>query len=87
MEQLTFTQKDGAWVCSLTNASTGTVQIVQKQRGIVSVSANIPDMPPTPVGIYENPYGNSVIFELSLPDGLDVTIKSATEVIEAAWMQ
>lgn len=88
-EGLEFTELNGTYVCRLDNStpnSGGVIQVVQKTRGIVSVSANIPGMPPSVVAVYDNPYGNSVIFQLDLPSGVEVTIKSGTEVERAVWM-
>lgn len=87
--KLKFVKQDGSYVCKIASSEnegiSGVVQITQAERGIVSVLANIPDMEPTVVGILKNPYGESVIFELALPAGVDVTIKSETEVTEALW--
>lgn len=87
MEQLTFTKQGSAYVCELT-ATKGVVQVEQITRGIVSVSANLPDMPPSVIAVYDNPYGsNTVIFEVDVPEGATVTVKSATEVSKALWIQ
>lgn len=89
--KLSFTKQtgDSAYVCKITPSAedglSGVVQIEQVERGIVSVSANIPDMPPALVRTIDNPFGKSLIFELALPAGIEVTIKSATEVTNALW--
>lgn len=86
MEQLTFTKQGSAYVCQLP-ATNAVVEIEQASRGIVSVSANLPGLPPSVIAVYDNPYGNSVIFQVEVPEGVIVTVKSATEVIKAAWIQ
>lgn len=86
MEQLTFTKQDSVYVCDLP-ATKGVVQMQQVARGIVSVTARLPDMPPSVIAVYDNPYGNAVIFEVDVPEGATVAVKSATEVIKAVWMQ
>lgn len=88
--KLSFTKQEGSsYVCKIASSEeegiSGVVQITQATRGIVSILANIPDMEPTVVGILKNPYGESVIFELALPAGVDITIKSETEVTNALW--
>ena len=88
--KLKFSKQDGgSYVCKIASSESeglsGVVQITQAKRGIVSILANIPDMEPTVVGNLKNPYGSSVIFELALPAGVDVTIKSETEVTNALW--
>lgn len=86
---LTFEKQDGTYVCQLpdTEKLGGVIQLVQNKRGIVSISANIAGLPEAVVQTIENPYGNTVLFELNLPDNLAVTIKSATEVTEGVWMR
>lgn len=75
-------------VCKINDYTSGDVIQVQLD-GIarVSASANIPGMPPSVVGIFENPYSKSVIFSLDIPDGLEVTLKTSSNVIKAVWMQ
>lgn len=88
MEELTFTKRGSGWICQLTEEQQfrgGVIQILQKERGIVSVRANLPGMPPSVVAVYQNPYDRSVIFEIDIPDGLETTIKSGTEVEMAVW--
>lgn len=87
MQQLTFTKQGSAYQCDLP-ATRGVVQIAQRTRGIVSVTANLPDMPPCVIAVYDNAYGgNSVIFEVDVPEGATVTVKSATEVSKAVWVR
>lgn len=79
------------YICKIDSTTndglSGVIQIEQSEQGIVSVLANLPSMPPAFVRTFENPYGKSVIFELELPDGVEVTIKSSTEVINALWIK
>lgn len=85
--ELTFEKSGTESVCKIPDYTSGGVIQVQLQgNAVVSASANIPDMPPSVVGIFENPYGNSVIFSLDLPDGLEVTLKTQSTVIAAVWM-
>lgn len=89
MTNLVFMAVDGQYVCSLPaeGEKTGVVQITQTERGMVSVFANVEGMEKCYLGTYANNLGNSLIFALDLPDGLEVTIESATEVTNAVWMQ
>lgn len=87
MEQLTFSKQGSAYVCELP-ATKGVVQIEQVSRGIVSVTGNLPDMPPVVIAVYDNPFGgNTVIFEVDVPEGVTITVKSATEVTKGVWAQ
>lgn len=87
--ELTF-EKDGLQnVCKIDSYNKGDIIQVwlDGSAARVSVSANIPDMPPAFIGLFENPYGDSVIFTLDIPDGLEVTLKTTAEVKKALWMQ
>ena len=81
-KDLTFTNQNGEWVAK-TSDGHGIVQIARAEQGIVSVSANIPGMEAVPIAAFNNPYKADVIFQLEVPAGIEVTIKSATEVVEA----
>lgn len=86
--ELTFERINNTSVCKIPDyKSGGVIQVQLAKQANVSASANIPGMPPSVVGIFENPYGDSVIFSLDVPDGLEVTLKSSSPVIKAVWMQ
>lgn len=85
--QLTFEKIGMQNICTISDyTSGGVIQVQLKGKAIVSASANIPGMPPAVVGVFENPYGSSVIFSLDIPDGLEVTLKTQSEVVNAVWM-
>lgn len=81
-KNLTFTKQDGEWVAK-TSDGPGIVQLARAEQGTVSVSANISGMGAVPIASFKNPYMSDVIFKLEVPSGIEVTIKSATEVVEA----
>ena len=86
--ELTFENINGVNTCNISGYSNGDVLQIQTQsKAPVVVSANIPEMPPAVIGIFENPYGNSVIFSLDIPDGLEITIETQTPIISAVWKQ
>lgn len=86
--ELIFERVENTSVCKIPNYKSGGVVQVELDGGAtVSASANIPGMPPSVVGIFENPYGRSVIFSLEIPDGLEVTLKTSARVVKAVWMQ
>lgn len=87
-QELIFEKEGTSYVCKLNEGvTTGIIQVEFEGRGILSVSANIPGMTPSVVNVYENPYGNSVIVELDLPAGIEVTLRTSTKVNKALWMQ
>lgn len=87
-EELIFEKQGTSYVCKLSEGvTTGIIQVEFEGRGILSVNANIPGMTPSVVNTYENPYGNSVIIELDLPTGIEVTLRTSTKVNKALWMQ
>lgn len=86
--ELTFVKTDTQYVCKIPDyTSGGVIQVQLEGPARVSASANIPGMPPSFVSLFENRYGNSVIFSLDLSDGLEVTLKTSSNVIKAVWMQ
>lgn len=86
--ELTFEKTGTQYICKIPDyTSGGVIQVQLDGSARVSASANIPGMPPSVVGIFENPYGNSVIFSLDISDGLEVTLKTSSNVIKALWME
>ena len=84
--QLTFEKIGTQNVCKIHDYTSGDVIQVQLEGSArVSASANIPGMPPAVISVFENPYGDSVIFSLELPEGLEVTLKTSSNVINAVW--
>lgn len=83
-KNLTFTNQNGEWVAK-TSDGPGIVQLARNEQGSVSVSTNIPGMDAVPIAAFKNPYKADVIFKLDVPAGIEVTIKSATEVTEAKF--
>lgn len=83
-KNLTFTKQNGEWVAK-TSDGPGIVQLARTEQGIVSVSANISGMEAVPIAAFNNPYKADVIFYLDVPAGIDVTIKSATDVTAAKF--
>lgn len=81
-KNLTFTNQNGEWVAK-TSDGPGIVQLARTEQGTVSVSANISGMEAVPIAAFNNPYVSDVIFKLEVPAGIEVTIKSSTEVVEA----
>lgn len=80
---LTFTKQEDEWVSTFTSTGEGIIEIERKGQGNCSVLANITGMEKVPIATFQNPYVNTVIFNLDIPAGIEVTIKSASEVTSA----
>lgn len=80
---LTFTKVNNEWVSTFTSSGACVIQLERNEKSPVSVSANLEGMKPVVVASFSNPYVDSVIFSLDIASGIDVTIKSSTEVTNA----
>lgn len=86
-QELTFKENSGQYVCQLDNYTQGViVQLELASQGAVVISANLPDMPSAVVQIVENPYGNSVVFQIDLPEDVSVQLATSTKVIKAVCL-
>lgn len=79
-------EKKGGWsVCEITEYTPGcVVQLTLDGTGRkVLVEANAPGMGPHLLETITNPWDESVMLELALPEGLEVCIKTRSEVVAA----
>lgn len=77
---LKFTKDNGTWVAKFTSNGNTIIELERDDNGVVSVLANISGMRAVPVGQYQNGYGADAIIRVNVPSGLEVTIKSQSEV-------
>lgn len=80
---LNFTKEGDIWVARYTSAGKAIVQLARENQGGLSVSMNLSGMQPVPVGQYGNGYTPDCIFSVNAPAGVEVTIKSQSEVSKA----
>lgn len=80
---LSFTERQGIWEAKFTSQGNTIIELERKENGVVSVMANIEGMRAVPVGQYNNGYGADAIIRVNVPTGLEVTIKSGSEVKNA----
>lgn len=85
MTEFSF-RKVGTTYVSKLPITQGVVQIHFKGDATVSVSANFPNMPPSVVRTMHNPYSNSILFELKMPEGVEVKLSTQSEVLKALYM-
>lgn len=80
---LNFTKSNGVWVAQFTSGGNTIIEIEREQAGLVSVMANISGMRAVPIAQYDNGYTADAILRINVPAGIEVTVKSATEVTTA----
>lgn len=80
---LNFTPNQGIWEAKFTSEGNTIIELEREENGIVSVLANLSGMRPVAVGQYQNGYGADAIIRVNIPSGVEVTIKSQSEVKNA----
>lgn len=80
---MNFNKEGVLWVSRFTSAGNTVIEIERKDMGLISVTANISGMRPVPVSQYNNGYTADAIIYIKLPAGLEVEVKSETEVTRA----
>lgn len=80
---LNFTKENGIYTAKFTSEGNTIIELEREENGVVSVLANISGMRAVPVGQYNNGYGADAIIRVNVPSGLEVTIKSQSEVKNA----
>lgn len=82
--QLNFSKDGNIWRSQYTSKGDTVVQLSRKRGGKVVVYCNIEGMPATPVHTWSDyEFGQYVIFNVAVPEGVVVTIESASEVTAA----
>lgn len=80
---LNFTKDNGVYVAKFTSNGNTIIELEREENGMVSVLANISGMRAVPVGQYNNGFGADAIIRVNVPSGIEVTIKSQSEVKNA----
>lgn len=80
---LNFTEDNGVYIAKFTSQGNTIIELEREGSGVVSILANISGMRAVPVGQYNNGYGADAIIRVNVPSGLEVTIKSQSEVKNA----
>lgn len=83
---LNFTKDNGIYVAKFTSSGNTIIELEREENGVVSVLANISGMRAVPVGQYNNGYGADAIIRVNVPSGIEVTVKSQSEVKAAKIM-
>lgn len=85
MEELEFYKNGTMYECKLP-ITNGVVQVQMKGESVISVSGNLAGMKPSVMQVLRNPYSDSICFELNVPDGVEVTLRTQSEVLKAFYM-
>lgn len=72
---------DGIWEATFISTGKAVVQLERRQPSTVWARASIPGMEDVPIAQYNNEYGPNIIFEIRQPAGVEVTIRSRTDVV------
>lgn len=83
MATLNFNKEGNDYVARFVSTGNTVVQLEREERGVVSVCAGIGSMDVVPVAQFQNGYTPNVIFAVNVPSGVNVVVKSQTEVKKA----
>lgn len=83
---LNFTKDKGVYVAKFTSSGNTIIELEREENGVVSVLANISGMRPVAIGSYQNGYSADAIIRVNVPSGLEVMVKSQSEVKAAKIM-
>ena len=71
------------WATKFTSQGSCVIEMERTEQSEISVTASIDGLADVPVASFQNPFGANAIFEIDVAEGIDVTIKSTTEVLRA----
>lgn len=72
---------DGVWEATFISTGKAVVELERRQPSIVWARASIPGMEDVPIAQFNNEYGPNILFEVRQPVGVEITIRSRTEVV------
>jgi len=71
---------DGTYEATFISTGKAVVELERRKSSEVWVRASIPDMEDVSVAKFNNEYGPNILFEVRQPAGIEVTVRSRTEV-------
>lgn len=83
---LNFEKTGDVWAAKFTSQGSCVIELERNTQGIVSISANLSGMVEVPVTDFKNGYTPNVIFEVDVPEGVEVTVRSGSEVTQAKML-
>lgn len=83
---LNFEKVGDTWMYKFVSEGAVVVEIERNSPSPVAITANLEGMDDVPVASFQNGYEANSIFEIDVPKGVEVTIKSTTEVTAAKML-
>lgn len=83
MATLKFNKEGDSYIAKFQSAGNTVVELIREKAGVVSVLAGIGSLEPVPVAQFQNGFTSNVIFQVNVPAGVNVVVKSQTEVVKA----
>lgn len=83
---INFTKQGDAWETKFTSEGNMVIELEREKWALVSVLANISGLRAVPIASYENAYNPDVILRINVPAGLEVIVKSGSEVKNAKML-
>lgn len=80
---LNFGKEGDVYVARYTSEGNTVVQLEREKWGEVSVLAGIGGLDAVPIAQFKNGYTPNVIFAVNVPAGVNIVVKSQTEVTNA----
>ena len=82
-QSISFNKVGDEWVAKFDSPGTFVMQLERRERGTIGVAAYINGLVEVPIASFQNPYSPSAIFEVDIPAGVWLAIRSESEVIQA----
>lgn len=83
MATLKFNQEGDKYVARFVSEGNTVVQLEREKWGMISVACGIGGLTPVPVAQFQNGFTSNAIFAVNVPSGVNVVVKSETEVKNA----
>lgn len=83
---LTFVKKHDTWEAKYVSTGNSVIEIERVEPSPVIISANLEGMEPVIIGKYDNNYFPFAIFNIDVPQGIEITIITKTEVTNAKML-
>lgn len=83
---LNFSENNGVWEAKYTSSGNSVIQVERNKPGSLEILANLTGFQPVMVNKYESFYNSNVFFKVEIPAGIEITIQSETEVMNAKML-
>lgn len=83
---MNFNKEGDSYVARFQSEGNTVIELEREKAGVVSVSAGIGAMAEISVAQFQNGYTPNVIFAVNVPIGVNIVVKSQTEVKKAEML-